>query len=216
MGANPTFSNRSVMGFYALCKVIYSVYVWVEVSYSIFRQAYASVSSPDSWIYVILTLDTSFWTRRRRNHLTITLHDTHNMGFHVRYMPCLYKTTDSSLDQSAPGNAIPSCSPWKPVASSQWRHSVGGDWIEVAHRAHRFASGPAPGTVGEVPLTTVSSHLNAVSLWRVLDFVLTVRLSYCLIRRTSGSSRCVFCYTGRCYVALNLYLLRERINKSKK
>lgn len=115
------------------------------------------VSSSYFHIYVSSTLDTLFRTRCSRNYSGPSLHDTHNMVFHVQWKACLYKTTDSARDQWARAAAMPSRSPWKPVAWSQSEEARGGVWIEVARRARWFANSREPGRAGEELSATVSA-----------------------------------------------------------
>ncbi len=138
------------------------------------------LSFSDFCIYVISTLGTLFWQRCSPNYTTLTQHATHNMELHVQSMTCLYKTTDSALDQLPLAIAMPSRSPWKPVFSGQWGSARGGVWIEVARRARRFASGLEPEKAGEDPLTTVRSRLLDVSYWGILD-VWTEYFTHCSV-----------------------------------
>lgn len=120
------------------------------------------ISPSDFYIYVISTLDT--WFQLSRNP-GLTLHDSHNMEFHVQWMTCLCKTMDSALGQWASVILVSSCFPWLPVSSDQSCEGEGGVWIEVARRARRFAGGPLPERAGEEPATTVSTRLTLVSHW---------------------------------------------------
>lgn len=173
---------------------------------------------PHFCIYVISTLDTLFLPPRRRNYPSLTPHDTHNMGFHVLWRTCLCKTTDSALDQWAPAAAIPSRSPWKPVASNQLEGAKGGAWIEVARWARRFASRAEPERSGEGPLTTVSTRLKPVSHWGMLD-VLTecsARWSVFALTWHRGRPEGFLCRRHR-FVSLNLSVVAVvKVNNREK
>lgn len=120
----------------------------------------------NTW-YVVLDL-------LARNYPSLTLHDTHNMGFHVPWMACLYKATDSTVNQWATVVVIPSCFPWKPVFFSQLGNAPGGARIEVMCRARWLAGRLVPEWAGEEPLTTVSTRLNSGPHWEYWMFLMNV------------------------------------------
>lgn len=142
---------------------------WARSSCLLFSVAlrFLVIFDSDICIYVISAFDT-FSPLRNRNSPGLTPHYTHNMGFHVQWVTCLYKTTDRPLDQWYRTIAIPSCSPWKPIVSSQLGNAKGGVWIEVARRDRWFAGWPEPESAGDEPTTTVSTRLCAVSHWGIL------------------------------------------------
>lgn len=161
---------------------------------------------PDFDFYVILTPDMLFKVSEcvsARPH-SLTPRFTHNMGLHVRWPACLYKTTDRRPDQSAAALVIPSRSPWKPVASVQSRRSGGGVWIEVACYILRLAGWPEPEKAGEVPYDYCVSLSEARTHWGIVD-VLTECSIHLLDFYTEDSKEGDFSWTQRS-VCLHIYI----------